>query len=228
MKKCATQSSRPVPTTCVSADAQGLAVAARVLNAGGVAVIPTDTVYGLAARPDFLAAVQRLYTIKGRAEIFSWSELQDPNNAAAKAFTQDRGETFEFFDGEVFELVPQNKVKFAPKKFDGGVALSMSIIRGGIIDWMPIAILRRTTGLVEERELLSRDNEIGNPLRAQMSDVARIALLYQLVGMKKIRANVVNGLHQNRYERGKSPIYDSPNMEEKDRRPLRAYRFNVI
>lgn len=165
--------------------------------------------------------------IKGRVEIFSWSELQDPNNAAAKAFTQDRGETFEFFDGEVFELVPQNKVKFAPKKFDGGVALSMSIIRGGMIDWMPIAILRRTTGLVEERELLSKENEIGNPLRAQMSDIARITLLYELVGAKKIRANVVNGLHQNRYERGKSPIYDSPNMEEKDRRPLRAYRFNL-
>ena len=41
--------------------------AAEVLNGGGVAVIPTDTVYGLAARPDFPSAVDRLYTIKGRA-----------------------------------------------------------------------------------------------------------------------------------------------------------------
>ena len=40
--------------------------AAEVLNRGGVAVIPTDTVYGLAARPDCAAAVDRLYTIKGR------------------------------------------------------------------------------------------------------------------------------------------------------------------
>ena len=40
--------------------------AAEVLNRGGVAVIPTDTVYGLAARPDFPDAVDRLYTIKGR------------------------------------------------------------------------------------------------------------------------------------------------------------------
>ena len=39
---------------------------AEVLNRGGVAVIPTDTVYGLAARPDFSEAVERLYTIKGR------------------------------------------------------------------------------------------------------------------------------------------------------------------
>ena len=42
------------------------AKAAAVLNRGGVAVIPTDTVYGLAARPDFPDAVDRLYTIKGR------------------------------------------------------------------------------------------------------------------------------------------------------------------
>ena len=40
--------------------------AAAVLNAGGVVVIPTDTVYGLAAHPDFPDAVERLYTIKGR------------------------------------------------------------------------------------------------------------------------------------------------------------------
>ena len=31
-------------------------------------MIPTDTVYGLAAHPDFPAAVERLYAIKGRAE----------------------------------------------------------------------------------------------------------------------------------------------------------------
>ena len=45
---------------------EGFRQAAEVLNRGGVAVIPTDTVYGLAARPDFPEAVDRLYTIKGR------------------------------------------------------------------------------------------------------------------------------------------------------------------
>ena len=40
--------------------------AAAILNAGGVAVIPTDTVYGLAAHPGFPEAVERLYSIKGR------------------------------------------------------------------------------------------------------------------------------------------------------------------
>ena len=50
----------------VNADAAGLAEAIEVLKVGGVAVIPTDTVYGLAAHPDFPAAVERLYTIKAR------------------------------------------------------------------------------------------------------------------------------------------------------------------
>jgi len=51
----------------VNCDEAGLEAAAAVLLAGGVAVIPTDTVYGLAAHPKFPEAVARLYTIKGRA-----------------------------------------------------------------------------------------------------------------------------------------------------------------
>ena len=50
----------------VICDEAGLAETAAVLNAGGVAVIPTDTVYGFAARPDCPAAVERLYSMKGR------------------------------------------------------------------------------------------------------------------------------------------------------------------
>lgn len=164
---------------------------------------------------------------KGR-ETLTWAQLTDPNNAAAKQFLQDRGENFDFLDGEIFELVPKNDLVFLPKKFEGGATLSMPIVRGNMIDFMPLAILRRTPGLVEERILLSENNEVGNPLRAQMSDPARADLLYQIVGDRKIRVNVVSGLHQNRYERGKSPIYDSPTMEEKDRRPLRAYRFTLV
>jgi L-threonylcarbamoyladenylate synthase len=44
-------------------DAQRLA---ECLASDGVAVFPTDTVYGLACDPESRAAVERLYTIKGR------------------------------------------------------------------------------------------------------------------------------------------------------------------
>ena len=52
--------------TLVKADDAGFAAAVATLTAGGVAVIPTDTVYGLAAHPDFPDAVARLYAIKAR------------------------------------------------------------------------------------------------------------------------------------------------------------------
>lgn len=52
----------------VGCDSCGLEAAVKTLTEGGVAVIPTDTVYGLAAHPDFPKAVDRLYTIKGRSE----------------------------------------------------------------------------------------------------------------------------------------------------------------
>ena len=50
----------------VKTDDSGLDRAVETLNAGGVVVVPTDTVYGLAARPDIPSAVERLYAIKRR------------------------------------------------------------------------------------------------------------------------------------------------------------------
>lgn len=47
-----------------SADAAAFAL---TIASGGVAVFPADTVYGLAAAPADLAAVARLYELKGRA-----------------------------------------------------------------------------------------------------------------------------------------------------------------
>ncbi|MEP6953889.1 MAG: Sua5/YciO/YrdC/YwlC family protein [Solirubrobacteraceae bacterium] len=47
-----------------SADARTFS---RCLRAGGVAVFPADTVYGLACAPDSKEAVTRLYRLKGRA-----------------------------------------------------------------------------------------------------------------------------------------------------------------
>jgi L-threonylcarbamoyladenylate synthase len=52
----------------VRADDAGAAVAAETLGAGGVVVVPTDTVYGLAARPEDEDAVSAVYRIKGRPE----------------------------------------------------------------------------------------------------------------------------------------------------------------
>ncbi|MEM7690364.1 MAG: L-threonylcarbamoyladenylate synthase [Pseudomonadota bacterium] len=53
-------------TDVVVADARGIARAARILDEGGLVAVPTETVYGLAARADSDTAVARIYEAKGR------------------------------------------------------------------------------------------------------------------------------------------------------------------
>jgi L-threonylcarbamoyladenylate synthase len=55
----------------------------RTIRAGGVAVFPADTVYGLACDPEAPEAVERLYALKGRAP---------DKPAAVMFFDRDRAE----------------------------------------------------------------------------------------------------------------------------------------
>lgn len=48
------------------AEAGGIAKAARILESGGLVAVPTETVYGLAARADSAEAVAKIYAAKGR------------------------------------------------------------------------------------------------------------------------------------------------------------------
>jgi L-threonylcarbamoyladenylate synthase len=50
------------------ADAEGIAAAAQILESGGLVAVPTETVYGLAARADSPQAVARIYAAKGRPD----------------------------------------------------------------------------------------------------------------------------------------------------------------
>ena len=50
----------------VRTDDDGARAAADTLQCGGVVVVPTDTVYGLAVRPQERGAVQAVYRAKGR------------------------------------------------------------------------------------------------------------------------------------------------------------------
>lgn len=50
------------------ADAQAIAAASAILRAGGLVAVPTETVYGLAARADSPEAVAAIYRAKGRPD----------------------------------------------------------------------------------------------------------------------------------------------------------------
>jgi len=54
------------PARVLGADPASLAEAARVILAGGLVAVPTETVYGLAADATNGAAIAAIYTAKGR------------------------------------------------------------------------------------------------------------------------------------------------------------------
>lgn len=53
-------------TETILADAEGIARTAAILRDGGLVAVPTETVYGLAARADSADAVAKIYEAKGR------------------------------------------------------------------------------------------------------------------------------------------------------------------
>ena len=67
-----------------AADAAGIALAAERLRAGGLVALPTETVYGLAARADSAAAVAAIYHAKGRPD-FNPLIVHVPDLVAAEA-----------------------------------------------------------------------------------------------------------------------------------------------
>jgi len=56
-------------TRVVPADEAGIEAAAETLTAGGLVALPTETVYGLAARADDADAVSKIYAAKGRPDV---------------------------------------------------------------------------------------------------------------------------------------------------------------
>lgn len=70
-----------------TADAEGLALAAERLRAGGLVALPTETVYGLAARADSAQAVAAIYRAKGRPD-FNPLIVHVPDLAAAEAIAE--------------------------------------------------------------------------------------------------------------------------------------------
>lgn len=86
-------------TEVLPADGSAIARAARILQSGGLVAVPTETVYGLAARADDSDAVARIYTAKGRpdfnplivhvrdiAQARTLAEFPDQATALAKAY----------------------------------------------------------------------------------------------------------------------------------------------
>jgi L-threonylcarbamoyladenylate synthase len=93
----------------LAADPAGIAAAARRLQAGGIVALPTETVYGLAARADAADAVAAIYRAKGRPD-FNPLIVHVPSLAAAEriALFDDRARALAaaFWPGALTLVLP--------------------------------------------------------------------------------------------------------------------------
>jgi L-threonylcarbamoyladenylate synthase len=78
-----------VPEVFEAGAAGSLAATAEALARGELAVIPTDTVYGLAARPDFPEATARIFEAKRRPRDLTLPVLVPDLEAAVEVATLD-------------------------------------------------------------------------------------------------------------------------------------------
>lgn len=102
-------------------DSQGLCDAAQVITQGGTVAVPTETVYGLAARADDDAAVAGIYRAKGRPD-FNPLIVHVPDVTAAERFAQ--------FDDRAKALArafwPGALTMVLPRRDDAGLAAAVS------------------------------------------------------------------------------------------------------
>lgn len=92
-----------------AADSAGIAAAAQQLRAGGLVALPTETVYGLAARADQAESVAAIYRAKGRPD-FNPLIVHVPSLAAARGLARfdDRAEALAavFWPGALTLVLP--------------------------------------------------------------------------------------------------------------------------
>ncbi len=101
-----------------SADAAGIAAAAALLRAGGLVAVPTETVYGLAARADSADAVAAIYRAKGRPDFNPLIvHVPDLARAGELAVIDDRARQLAaaFWPGALTMVLPQrDDARIAP------------------------------------------------------------------------------------------------------------------
>lgn len=99
----------------------GLARAADILVAGGLVAVPTETVYGLAARADSAEAVAGIYAAKGRPSF---------NPLIVHVKDIEQAEAFAHFDARAYKLVerfwPGPLTLVLPLRGDAGLTPAVS------------------------------------------------------------------------------------------------------
>lgn len=104
-------------TEVIAADAAGIARAAAILAGGGLVAVPTETVYGLAARADSPEAVARIYAAKGRPD-FNPLIVHVRDAKQAQRYAHVAGAALDMAEGEW----PGSLTLVLPLRADAGLA----------------------------------------------------------------------------------------------------------
>lgn len=108
-------------TERVPADAREIARAARILESGGLVAVPTETVYGLAARADRAEAVARIYEAKGRPS-FNPLIVHVRDAAQARRYARLEGDAARLAES----VWPGPLTLVLPRREDAGLADAVS------------------------------------------------------------------------------------------------------
>ncbi|MXP26484.1 threonylcarbamoyl-AMP synthase [Altererythrobacter indicus] len=109
------------PPHMLTPDETGIAEAARLLRSGKLVAVPTETVYGLAARADQAEAVANIYRAKGRPDF---------NPLISHVATMKQAQDLAIFDARALKLAetywPGPMTLILPAKQPSGVAAAVT------------------------------------------------------------------------------------------------------
>ena len=143
-----------------------VARAARVIRAGGVAAVPTDTLYGLAADPFNAAAVKKLFRIKRRPEnmpiLLLVDSLQRMENLVARTPEGFRSLAARFWPGPLTMILPARP----------GVPRAMTAGSGTVAVRLPRSALIRSVVRLARRPLTGTSANLSGRAGGRSADEA--------------------------------------------------------
>ncbi len=142
----------------------------RCIRAGGVAVFPADTVYGLACDPESEAAVGRLYAFKGRAadkpSAVMFFELARAVGALPELGCATRTALERLLPGAVTVLLPNSKARFPLACGTDPGTLGLRVVDVPALAGVGVAVLQSSANLAGGEEA-RRLEEVPPAIRAQ-------------------------------------------------------------
>lgn len=142
----------------------------RCIREGGVAVFPSDTVYGLACDPENPAAVERLYALKRRPPDKAAAVMFFDLDAALAELGHDLGARTSaalcrLLPGAVTLLLPNPARRFPLASRADPDTLGLRVIDVPVLNGVPVAVLQSSANLSGGADA-RRLGDVAEPIRA--------------------------------------------------------------